>query len=45
MSTELDVGLPSIRQLQSLIQDGSEVEVKVITIDLLVGKIRWQDNF
>ncbi|MGF1603060.1 MAG: RNA-binding protein hfq [Thermosynechococcaceae cyanobacterium] len=45
MSTELDVGLPSIRQLQSLIQDGSEVEVKVITNDLLVGKIRWQDTF
>jgi host factor-I protein len=45
MSTELDVGLPSVRQLQSLIQDGSEVEVKVITNDLLVGKVRWQDTF
>ncbi|MEO0374453.1 hypothetical protein C1752_00591 [Acaryochloris thomasi RCC1774] len=45
MSTELDVGLPSVRQLQTLIQDGSEVEVKVITNDLLVGKIRWQDAF
>ena len=40
MSTELDVGLPSNRQLQNLIQDGSEVEIKVVTNDLLVGKVR-----
>ena len=45
MSTELDVGLPSVRQLQNLIQTGSEVEIKVITNDLLVGKVRWQDEY
>ncbi|NJK30649.1 MAG: RNA-binding protein hfq [Acaryochloris sp. RU_4_1] len=45
MSTELDVKLPSFRQLQTLIQEGSEVEIKLITNDLLVGKVRWQDNF
>lgn len=43
MSTQLDVGLPSVRQLQNLIQEGSEIEVKLITNDLLVGTVRWQD--
>jgi host factor-I protein len=41
---ELDTGLPSIRQVQNLIKDKTEVEVKVITNDLLVGKVRWQDQ-
>ncbi|MBW4618704.1 MAG: RNA-binding protein hfq [Cyanosarcina radialis HA8281-LM2] len=41
---ELDTGLPSIRQVQNLIKDKTEVEVKVITNDLLVGKVRWQDE-
>jgi host factor-I protein len=45
MTTELETGLPSIRQVQSLIKDGSEVEVKLSTNDLLVGKLRWQDNY
>jgi host factor-I protein len=43
MTTELETGLPSVRQLQTLIKDNSEVEVKLITNDLLVGKLRWQD--
>ena len=38
MSTQAQAGLPSFRQLQTLIQGGSEVEVKVVTNDLLVGK-------
>jgi host factor-I protein len=42
---ELDTGLPSIRQIQTLIKDNAEVELKVITGDLLAGKIRWQDNY
>jgi host factor-I protein len=41
---ELDTGLPSIRQVQNLIKDKTEVEVKVITNDLLVGQVRWQDE-
>ncbi len=45
MSTELDVKLPSFRQLQALIQEESEVEIKLVTNDLLVGKVRWQDSF
>ena len=44
MSTENAMGLPSFRQVQSLIKEQSEVELKVITNDLLVGKIRWQDD-
>jgi len=43
MTTELETGLPSVRQLQTLIKDNSEVEVKLVTNDLLVGKLRWQD--
>ncbi len=44
MSIENAMGLPSFRQVQSLIKDQSEVELKVATNDLLVGKIRWQDD-
>lgn len=38
------MGLPSFRQVQTLIKEQSEVEIKLITNDLLVGKIRWQDS-
>jgi host factor-I protein len=41
---ELETGSPSIRQVQSLIREGTEVELKLITNDLLTGKIRWQDS-
>lgn len=44
MSTELETGLPSTRQIQALIRDGQEVELKLTTNDLITGKIRWQDN-
>ncbi|NJK41357.1 MAG: RNA-binding protein hfq [Acaryochloridaceae cyanobacterium SU_2_1] len=44
MAIELDVNLPSVRQLQNLIQEESEVEIKLLTNDLLIGKIRWQDT-
>lgn len=44
MTTELETGLPSVRQLQTLTRDGTEVEVKLITNDLLTGKLRWQDT-
>ncbi len=39
----MDTGLPSIRIVQTLIKEGSEVELKVATDDLIVGKILWQD--
>ena len=41
--SEFDISLPGIRQVQQLIQEKSEVELKLVTDDLLVGKIRWQD--
>lgn len=43
MTTELETELPSVRQVQTLIRDAKEVELKLVTGDLLAGKIRWQD--
>jgi host factor-I protein len=40
---ELETGLPSVRQIQSLIKQGQEVEIKLLTQDLLIGQLRWQD--
>jgi host factor-I protein len=45
MTTELETNLPSIRQIQNLIREGNEVELKLITGDLLAGKVRWQDAY
>jgi host factor-I protein len=41
--TDFDTNLPSIRQIQKLITDKQDVELKLVTDDLLVGKIFWQD--
>ncbi|BAS57314.1 MULTISPECIES: Hfq-related RNA-binding protein [Leptolyngbya] len=43
MSIELDTGLPSTRQIQTIIREEKEVEMKLSTGDLLTGKVRWQD--
>ncbi|URR34437.1 RNA-binding protein hfq [Thermosynechococcus sp. HN-54] len=43
MTDEFNTGLPSIRQVQTFIKDSTEVEVKLSTSDLVVGKVRWQD--
>jgi host factor-I protein len=43
--TEFDTGLPSVRQVQTYIKDQQEVELKLSTDDLLVGKIIWQDSY
>lgn len=42
--TEFDTGLPSVRQVQDFIKDKQEVELKLSTDDLIVGKIIWQDS-
>ena len=42
--TELQTGLPSVRQIQNFIKEGQEVELKLLTGDLLNGKLRWQDQ-
>lgn len=44
MSSEFDTALPSIRQVQTLIKDTTVVELKLVTGDLLTGKINWQDR-
>ncbi|HEY9706399.1 MAG TPA: RNA-binding protein hfq [Allocoleopsis sp.] len=40
---EFDTNLPSIRQLIKLIQTKAELEIKLVTGDVLVGRILWQD--
>ena len=42
--TEFDTGLPSIKQLQRYVKEKQEVEIKLVTDDLIVGKIMWQDS-
>ena len=42
-SSTFDTGLPSIRQVQTLIRDQQTVEVKLTTGDALAGAIVWQD--
>ena len=41
--SEFDTGLPSVRQIQDLIKEKQEVELKLMTDDLIMGKILWQD--
>lgn len=43
MATDLDTGLPSTRQIQTIIREETEIEMKLVTGDLLSGKVRWQD--
>lgn len=42
--SEFETGLPSVRLIQSYIKDKQQIEIKLVTNDLLVGKIFWQDN-
>lgn len=41
---EFNTGLPSVRQIQGFIKDKQEVELKLNTNDILMGKILWQDQ-
>ncbi|MBE9199180.1 MULTISPECIES: RNA chaperone Hfq [unclassified Nodularia (in: cyanobacteria)] len=43
-TTEFDTSLPSIRQLQELVKQKAEIELKLLTGDLVTGKIFWQDQ-
>ncbi|MEO0971384.1 MAG: RNA chaperone Hfq [Cyanobacteria bacterium J06639_18] len=45
MLTELDTSLPSVKQLQNSIKEAKPVELKLVTGDLLAGKILWQDQY
>ena len=42
-ATEFDTTLPSIRELQNWIKDKTPVEFKLMTGDVISGKIFWQD--
>lgn len=41
--SEFDTALPGVRQVQKYIKEEQEVELKLVTDDLVVGKIIWQD--
>jgi len=41
--SEFNTDLPSIRKVQGYTKDKTSVEVKLITNDLLVGSVLWQD--
>lgn len=41
---ELETGLPSVRQIQGFIKEGHEIELKLLTQDVLVGQLGWQDS-
>ncbi|MCL1469419.1 Hfq-related RNA-binding protein [Argonema antarcticum] len=45
MPTGFDTGLPSSRQIQSMIKDQKQAEVKLISGETLNGQILWQDQF
>ncbi len=40
----LDTTIPSTRIFQRLIQEQTTVEIKIITDELLIGKIKWIDS-
>jgi host factor-I protein len=42
--SEFDIGLPSIRQIQTYLKDQQPVEIKLTTNDILEGTISWQDQ-
>ncbi|HEY9735391.1 MAG TPA: RNA-binding protein hfq [Trichocoleus sp.] len=44
MTTEIDTGLPSTRQIQNLLRNKQSIEVKLTTGDVIQGKLRWQDS-
>jgi host factor-I protein len=43
MLTEFDTTLPSIIQVQNLIKQTTPVELKLLTGDVLTGRVLWQD--
>lgn len=44
MAIEFDTALPSIVQVQTLIKQATIVELKLLSGDLLTGKVGWQDQ-
>ncbi|MFH7027517.1 MAG: RNA-binding protein hfq [Heteroscytonema crispum UTEX LB 1556] len=42
-TTEFDTSLPSIRLVQNIIKQAEKVELKLLTGDVLTGRVLWQD--
>jgi len=42
---EFDMSLPSIRQVQNLIKKSAPTEFKLLTGDVLTGRVIWQDQY
>lgn len=42
---DFNTSLPSIRQVQLLIKDKKQAELKLTTGDVVTGQIRWQDDY
>ncbi len=43
MAEEFVTGLPSVRQIQNLIRNRQEIEIKLLTGDIMTGWLVWQD--
>lgn len=41
---QFDTSLPSVRQVQNLIKEATVLELKLLTGEMLSGKILWQDS-
>lgn len=41
--TDFNTGYPSIRKIQHFVKEKGIVEIKLMTNDVLVGKVLWQD--
>lgn len=44
-TAEFDMSLPSIRQVQNLIKKSAPTEFKLLTGDILIGRVIWQDQY
>lgn len=43
-NTLADIATPSVRQMQNYIREKQNIEVKLLTGDVLNGTLFWQDN-
>ncbi|AFY37478.1 hypothetical protein Lepto7376_1110 [[Leptolyngbya] sp. PCC 7376] len=43
--TDFNTGYPSVRKIQTCIKDSTQTEIKLLTNDVLVGKLLWQDPY
>ncbi|MGB2925333.1 MAG: RNA-binding protein hfq [Limnothrix sp.] len=41
--TEFNTAYPSIRKIQNHVKDNTAMEIKLLTNDVVTGKLLWQD--